>query len=226
MLLRGHAVGDFDRSHAPRGNGCCSTLCVGGRRASQEAAPTRERGHHHHRCRDKDACCSKHAQRNLTTKPGLRTALTCPCRSQLAGEALRLDREQAPTGQTHPAALQPKVDKASPLSTLRLLIAPMLLRGHAVGDFDRSHAPRGNGCCSTLCLGGRRASQAAVPTQEHGHHHQACRDVRAPPNLLPGRPADPPRLPGLPPHGSGYRESPHWRGLPVTAGHGWSWRDG
>src|SRR5690606_15478863 len=114
MLLRGHAVGDFDRSHAPRGNGCCSTLCVGGRRASQEAVPTRERGHHHHICRDTDACWSKHTQRNLTTKPGLRTALTCPCRSQLAGEALRLDREQAPTGQTHPAALQPKVDKASP----------------------------------------------------------------------------------------------------------------
>ena len=119
-------------------------------------------------CRDTDACWSKHAQQNLTTKPGLRTALTCPCRSQLAGEALRLDREQAPTGQVHPATLQPKVDKASPLSTLRLLIAPTLLRGRAAWDFDRFHAPRWNGCCSTLCVGGRRASQEAVPRESVG----------------------------------------------------------
>src|SRR5690606_11896680 len=80
------------------------------------------------------------------------TAAGWLCHSVSAGEwwvaatALRLGREQARSyrsgGQAQPAALQHKMDKASPLSTLRLLITPMLLRGRAAGDFDRSHAPR------------------------------------------------------------------------------------
>src|SRR5690606_12184268 len=99
----------------------------------------------------------------------------------------------------------------------------MLRRGCAAWD-----APHWNDCGPTGCVDGtpkRPPGGGAYGAQAPSANTGALRAVRAPPNLLPGRLADPPRLPGLPPHGSGYREYPHWRGLPVTAGHEWSWRD-